>query len=100
MEADKQQLLKNYLEAKIYIDERDGGLNYANDLRRKYPEYLGLVDFTKIYIKITKYRCKRYGTSRLGYSDWDITTIEEKQRYKNNKKNKQKRWRKKYGIYD
>lgn len=100
MEVDKKQLLKNYLEAKIYMEERDGGLNYANDLRRKYPEYLDLVDFTKIYIKITKYRCKRYGQSRLGYSDWDITTAKEKQRYKHTKREQQSRWRKKYGIYD
>ena len=39
-------------ETKIYLAERDGSCNYANDLRRKYPELLGLVDISKIFIKI------------------------------------------------
>ena len=66
-----------YLEEKIYQDEKDGGCNYANDLRRKYPEYIDLVDISKIFIRIVNYRVKKYGTSRIGYSSWDDTTYDE-----------------------
>ena len=61
---DKNILYKNYLETKIYLTERDGSCNYANDLRRKYPELLNVVDISKIFIKIVNYRVKKYGTSR------------------------------------
>lgn len=59
---------KNFIEAKIYLDEKDGNCNYTNDLRRKYPEYLGLVDFAKVYRRIVNYRIKKYGTSKIGCS--------------------------------
>lgn len=85
---------KNFLEAKIYIDNRDGSINYANDLRRKYPEYVGLLNFADIYRRIVNYRVKKYGTSRIGYSCWDDVSSMEKTRYIKNKKIKQKRWKK------
>lgn len=84
---------KNFLEAKIYLEERDGGCNYANDLRRKYPEYVGLVNITDIYRRIVNYRVKKYGNSRIGYSEWDDLPFEEKMkkvesRNKNKKANR------------
>lgn len=85
---------KNFLEAKIFVEEKDGGCNYANDLRRKYPEYTGLLNFTDIYRRIVNYRVKKYGTSRIGYSSWDDVSALEKKRFLTNKKNKQKRWKK------
>lgn len=66
---------KNFLEAKIYLENRDGAINYANDLRRKYPEYVGILNFADIYRRIVNYRVKKYGTSRIGYSCWDDPTI-------------------------
>lgn len=94
---DKNILYKNYLETKIYLDERDGGLNYANDLRRKYPEYVDVLDISKIFIRIVNYRVKKYGTSRIGYSDWDNATYEEHIKYSKNKQQLQLTRRKKYG---
>lgn len=94
---DKNILYKNYLETKIYLAERDGSCNYANDLRRKYPEYINLVDISKIFIKIVNYRVKKYGTSRIGYSDWDGATYEEKLKYGKKKQHEQTIRRKKYG---
>lgn len=85
---------KNFLEAKIYLENRDGTINYANDLRRKYPEYVGLLNFADIYRRIVNYRVKKYGTSRIGYSSWDDVSSIEKRRFLTNKKNNQKRWMK------
>ena len=74
---DKQKLMKEFLETKIYLDERDGICNFANDLRRKYPDLIGLVDFAKIYRKIVNYRIKKYGTSVIGYTQFvDVYTFE------------------------
>lgn len=93
---DKSILYKNYLETKIYLDERDGSCNYANDLRRKYQELIDLVDISKIFIKIVNYRVKKYGTSRIGYTDWDNATYEEHIKYGKNKQQIQLTRRKKY----
>ena len=57
-----------FIEAKIYIEEKDGTCIYTNDLRRKYPEYIEIVDFAKIYRRIVNYRIKKYGTSKIGCS--------------------------------
>ena len=84
---------KKFLEAKVYIDERDGGCNYANDLRRKYPEYVGVLNITDIFRRIVNYRVKKYGTSRIGYSCWDDPTYEEKMRNINNRKYKRRKTR-------
>lgn len=64
----KEKLMKEFLETKIYLDERDGTCNFSNDLRRKYPELIGVVDFANIYRRIVNYRIKKYGTSIIGYS--------------------------------
>ena len=62
---DKEKLLKEFMETKIYLDERDGTCNFSNDLRRKYPEYIGILDFANIYRRIVNYRIAVFGTSTL-----------------------------------
>lgn len=82
---------KKFIEAKMYLDERDGSCNYANDLRRKYPEYVGLINIADVYRRIVNYRIKKYGTSRIGYTDWDLSTYDEKIKVLHAKKQRQRR---------
>lgn len=82
---------KKFIEAKMYLDERDGSCNYANDLRRKYPEYVGLINIADVYRRIVNYRIKKYGTSRIGYTDWDLSTYDEKMKVLYAKKQRQRR---------
>lgn len=101
MEAEKDILYKKYLEAKIYMDERDNpDCTSSNWLRQHYPEYLYILDITNIYRKIANYRIRVYGNSFLKNGLPEYSTTEEKNNYKHTKSQQQKRWRKKYGIYD
>lgn len=69
---------KNFLEAKIYLEERDGGCNYANDLRRKYPEYVDLVNITDIYRRIVNYRVKNMVIHELDIVNGMIYLLKKK----------------------
>ena len=84
---------KKFIEAKMYLDERDGSCNYANDLRRKYPEYVDLVNISDVFRRIVNYRVKKYGTSRIGYTEWDLATYEEKMKAATNFRNRKRRRR-------
>jgi len=90
---DKKDSYIKFIEAKLYLAERDGGCNYANDLRRKYPEYVDLVNISDVFRRIVNYRVKKYGTSRIGYSCWDDLTYDEKIRASINSNNRKYRKR-------
>ena len=89
---DKKEAYIKFIEAKIYLDERDGGCNYANDLRRKYPEYVDLINVSDVFRRIVNYRVKKYGTSRIGYSGWNDLSFKEKAKRAMYRK-KNKKWR-------
>ena len=90
---DKKEAYIKFIEAKMYLDERDGSCNYANDLRRKYPEFVGVVNIADVYRRIVNYRVKKYGTSRIGYTEWDLSTYEEKMKAATNFRNRKRRRR-------
>ena len=61
-----------------------------NQLRKKYKQYEGLVDYQKIYRCIVNYRIEKYGTSSIvqyrGISKQDAYKINENARNRRRKK--------------